>query len=82
MTVNDVNQIPKQHTSTVKKKWTNPNLGGTNKLKILLNPQKENDKLRLQTTIHSIKHSKDLITDLEHKHSTQKPSRRISNTHK
>ena len=57
--VNDVKQIPKKTIQLKRINGTNPNLGGTNKLKSLLDPQKQNDKLILQTTVQSIHYSKD-----------------------
>ena len=57
------------HFNQKKENWNKPSLGGTNKLKSSLDPQKKSDRLRLQETVQSTKYSKDLITNLEHKHS-------------
>ena len=48
--------------------WNKPWLGETNKLKSLLDPQRE--KWQTETTESSTEYKafKDLITDLEHKH--------------
>ena len=57
------------HFNQKEETGTNPDVEELSNLKAHYIHKKKSDKLRLQAAVQSIKYSKDLVTDLEHKHS-------------